>query len=869
MLQNRNQNIVKKLSKKILHANKMRNIFAILAIALTTLLITATITTGVTFYKTNKSYNVISTYGVNADGYINIDDKILDKLKVNKNIDKIGIEQIASFDIIKNQKLLGESVFLEVGYDKEVFDMMSILPIEGTYPKEANEAFVPTWVLDVLGIEKKVGQDITLDVVINDEVKSIDFKLCGYYESLVSRGSGRTRIFTSNKFIEKYKKDITNQKNTKTAYVTFKNINEQSSYEEVKTEIKEVAAQVGATKYKAHPKYDSENLNIPGEGIEQIAGFGLGILLMIFTGYLIIYNIFYISVNKDIRFYGLLKTIGTTSKQLKKIILKQALTLSIIGIPIGLALGYLVAKIIVPLALEPTIFANIVVISAEPYIFVLSVLFSIFTVFISCNKPGKSAGKVSPIEAVRYVSSDAKTSKKKSKKGVNGAKIYKIALGNILKNKKKVILSTLSISLSALIVIFTINATLGMDPKAHADTQLSSDISINNNISHFIGEEKYQPIEYELVEKVKELDAVKEAKPLYRSITPFKDGKIYGFGVDILLEGKLKEEIENIQGEKRYMGYSTYSTGAEDSVNSELPYINTEVNAINTDDLEGEVSRLDIADGKIDEEEFKKGNYIIYYSRSGENSLLKSGDNLPLTFIIRDENGNEKNVTREYKIMAIVSDPSNGEMGSDLGMLNIEENDFREIFTNYEDSISSIQVNLNEGVDLNLADKAIEELINDSGNYTLGYTSKNFYIEGIKEMKTIVMTIGMIISSILGLIGIINIVNTVFSSMISRKVELAMLESIGMTKKQLKKMILFEGVYYILLSALLIIPLGLVVSLIAPMVLPIYGGFNLNLYLITVGISLLTITILMLIVPIVGYDFVSKESIVERIKVVE
>ena len=64
------------------------------------------------------------------------------------------------------------------------------------------------------------------------------------------------------------------------------------------------------------------------------------LMLVIFTGYLIIYNIFQISVAGDIRFYGLLKTIGTTPRQLKRIIRQQALLLCLIGIPAGLLLGY-------------------------------------------------------------------------------------------------------------------------------------------------------------------------------------------------------------------------------------------------------------------------------------------------------------------------------------------------------------------------------------------------------------------------------------------------------------------------------------------------------------------------------------------------
>ena len=72
------------------------------------------------------------------------------------------------------------------------------------------------------------------------------------------------------------------------------------------------------------------------------------LLLIIFTGYLIIYNVFQISVTNDIRFYGLLKTIGTTPRQLRRIIRHQALALSLAGIPLGLVLGWLIGGQLTP-----------------------------------------------------------------------------------------------------------------------------------------------------------------------------------------------------------------------------------------------------------------------------------------------------------------------------------------------------------------------------------------------------------------------------------------------------------------------------------------------------------------------------------------
>ena len=97
--------------------------------------------------------------------------------------------------------------------------------------------------------------------------------------------------------------------------------------------------------------YMSENFTgDPGTAL-AIAG---ALALIILTGYLIIYNIFQISVIKDIRFYGLLKTIGATGRQIKRVIRRQALALSLLGIPAGLLIGFFLGKFLIPAAISIT-----------------------------------------------------------------------------------------------------------------------------------------------------------------------------------------------------------------------------------------------------------------------------------------------------------------------------------------------------------------------------------------------------------------------------------------------------------------------------------------------------------------------------------
>ena len=159
------------------------------------------------------------------------------------------------------------------------------------------------------------------------------------------------------------------------------------------------------------------------------------LILVIFTGYLIIYNIFQISVTGDIRYYGLLKTIGVTPRQLKRIIRQQALLLCAIGCPVGLAAGWLVGYLLVPLVIERTSLGEISAsVSGSPLIFLVSAFFTVVTVLLSCKKPGRMAAKVSPVEAVKYTEA-AFSSKRKRKREHAG--VGRMALANLGRNKKK------------------------------------------------------------------------------------------------------------------------------------------------------------------------------------------------------------------------------------------------------------------------------------------------------------------------------------------------------------------------------------------------------------------------------------------------
>lgn len=863
MLKNHNQSVMKRMSHRCLKMNPMRNLFLILGISLTTILLTTVLTAGFTFYQTNQKYQMVSTYSMDADGYIDVNEQQYDELVKQPAVDRIGFIQWASMDNLKNPELLGANTVIVATDAPTIYEMMAVVPIEGTYPNQANEVLMPTWVLDSLQIPHQVGEVVTLDIIIEGKNTSLDLVMSGYYESITPK-TGQTKIFTAPSFIETYHPAIRDIKGSASAFLTLKTLNEKLTLEEATAELEKVAQSVGSDKAKIHPKYDPERMSSSISMMGPIIAGGAGILLIVLSGYLIIYNIFYISIIRDVKFYGLLKTIGTTNQQIKRLILRQALTLSVVAIPIGLLIGYIVGVILTPMVLQGTYFENIIIVSKNPLLFMAAAIFALITVLISSRKPATIAAKVSPIEAVKYVAQDTTPFRRQSQRHSKGIKLRVMAWHNLLKYKIRVFLSILSISLSATIFIFTINLFMGIDGTAHANNQLVTDVEIRNHYSPFDGED-YQPIEASLIEELLSLPFVEEVETYYGALTNYEGETFGSFNGELLNQGMIKGEFETYGNpDKDYFLGFHYTT--------ERKGIRTEISSVKAENLETELERLKVIDGEIDSDAFSSGDYLIWLRKNSDEGILKAGDRIPVSFVIRDEQG-ETIIERMLTVMAIVGYPegglNDGWVANNLGTITLEEKMFKDIYSDYDQMIEKISVQFKPETNIKEANDEISKLVVSYQNSQLQVGSKLFYIEAMEQMKQTYSVVGIVLASILGFIGVLNVTNTILSGILSRKMELTLLEAVGMTQKQIKTLLLWEGTYYILLSLVCILPLGLLVSYLAPMMIPIYGGFNFTIYLTSVLAVMSIIILLMLSTPLIGYRMVNQHSIVERLREVD
>ena len=538
--------------------------------------------------------------------------------------------------------------------------------------------------------------------------------------------------------------------------------------------------------------YSTSNTNLDPT---MIAIAALMLALILLSGYLIIYAIFAISINADIHFYGLLKTIGTTGKQIKKIVRGQALLLSAIGVPIGLLAGYFSGVSLTPLMLNIYSDLGSSSRSANPLIFVFAAAFSLLTVFIGCRKPGKIAARVSPVEAVKYsgVSAEGKRKAKKTRKVMP----LSMAWANIMREKRKLAVIVLSLSLALVLLNSAVSATQSFDLDKYLSQSIISDFAVADSSIFVSGKEKNTSG----VTK----DFLEEAKA--------RGGKIS----NIYYHGEAAAQVYGV-GETTMAYHETLSTGNY---------------AI--------VSR-----------------HIINY---GDNpvKMPEAGDIITLT--------NDNGIPRDFEVIGYIDEYPNQisarfRVGNSLDVI-IADNAFLDLFGEVQPMQTNINVS-DENID---AFEVWLASYTTNQNLNLGYISRNTLRAEFDGLRTTYLTLGGAMAVILALIGILNFVNAVVASIIARRRELAMLQSIGMTGVQLRRTLFFEGMYYTALTAAFTLTAGFGLGrLITQVIAGQVWFFKQSFTVMPSVLSFVPLLIICVAAPLICYGRLRRESLVERLR---
>ena len=477
-----NGRCIRHLAWKSLQASRTRNLIAIAAIALTAVLFTSLFTIALSINEGFQQSNFRQVGGFSHGGFKYLTEEQAEDLRDDPLIEAWGERRFLGMpmDAPFNKS------HVEVSYaDANEAHWMYCDPVEGRLPQEGTDEacklFQARW---LLGIEPEIGAQFTVTFDVDGHETTQTFTLSGWWE--YDEAIVADHILIPESRVDAVLDQVGVDPETSADGITGTwslDVMLKSGSRHIEEDLDQILADHGYQSEPAGDDYVDTGVNwgYTGARISDIVdpmtvvAIAAVALLIIFTGYLIIYNVFQISVAGDIRFYGLLKTIGTTPRQLRRIIRIQALALSAAGIPIGLVIGWLIGG-----RLTPVIVARLngvmAVTSISPWIFLIAALFALFTVLLSCRKPGRIAGKVSPIEAVRYT--EGGNLKRKAKRRAKGVSLFSMAWANLGRSRGKTAVTVTSLSLAVVLLTVTVNFTNGFDMDKYVSHFASSDFIV-------------------------------------------------------------------------------------------------------------------------------------------------------------------------------------------------------------------------------------------------------------------------------------------------------------------------------------------------------------------------------------------------------
>ena len=875
----RNRKCIRKLSWRFLWASRKRNMIAIIAIALTALLFTSLFTIVMSINSSYEMHTFRQVGGYCHGTFKEVTEEQIKNISAHPKVKATGKRiTIGYMDSGIFAKAPAEVSFM----DDNCTEWSFAEPTTGHVPQGRNEVTMDTHALKLLGVQPKLGEEIKLTYTVGSSSatpyeKTDTFTLVGWWEyddispvhyiNISEEYAKEIEAEAISKGLEPFRVDLN--------VMMASGINIRGQMEQVDLDLGYAWDETGEgelVRIGVNWGYTSSQLGESMDAATLLAIVAF-LALVIFTGYLIIYNIFQISVTGDIRFYGLLKTIGVTPRQLKRIISQQALFLCVAGIPAGLLFGYGVGAFLTPVVMARTTFgASVSTVSTSPFIFLASALFAFLTVMLSCARPGKIASKVSPVEATKYTEI---VKSKKKQRTTRGAKVYQMAFANLGRNKRKTVLVVISLSLSVVLLNLLVTFTGGFDMEKYLAKQTCADFIVSstdyfryNRSESYISQEQIEQIE------ANTSPALSGCGYKLTGYLPYGWMSEEHWLQDMMhyrSEENAKALLEQQHRRDELVSQNALIEGLDEALFEKLTVIAGDISpmfqenskaiavVVRTDDY-GNVSNLDFYPpvGSIQ---------TITYIDEGHYTEIRTGN-------LCDENTSPEYIFQpsvshdvDYTVCAYVTVP--------------HSMSFRYYSTGYSFALPIEKLNHDsqqESIPMfylfdapdDMAEASAENYLADLTADDLSglmYESKTTLRAEFKSYQKMFLLLGGLLCAIIGLVGVLNFFNAMMTGILSRKREFAVLQAVGMTNRQLRAMLIYEGLFYALSSAAAALLLSFVLNpLVGNLLEHMFWFFSARFTIVPVLLAIPMFALLGWLIPDVMYNHTAGCSIVEQLR---
>ena len=797
--------------------NKTRSILIMMSICLTTMLLVIISTVGNGTIRLQKS-QAASSYGSNYGLFVSADGSQLKEVSRRAEIDAIGI--MCTEGIIKgNEKggfiCMDETARKMLPYNKE-YELK-----EGKYPEKMQEIAAGREFFRAMGYgDVKIGDTVTLDyrVGMRSEYKPEEFVVSGIlYDRDEYTIEASYVAFGSQEFYDEHVAENDRQYNI---YFTL-NDSANVSMNNIDFVIKQIAAACGIEE-KSVIVNDLYLQWILQPSYETIAVCGILILAIVLFSVVVIYNIFQVGIVNKIQEYGKIKALGATKKQMKQLIFREGIFLTIFSIPVGLLLGFLIAKcgfnwLVEQGNLVSTQTGSMGVQNQQVPLFSLPVMLlcifvSFITVALALRKPMKIVSRISPIEATRYLE-NAETQKKGKRNGRKNVTVFSMAMANITGNPKRTIGTILTLGLSCALFVIISNYV------GNIDTEHEARLSVNHG-------------QFEL-----QLDYSAEYDERY------PENNLDTILTDNPLNDSLIEEIKSIPGVTNVMTREIVSVNLN---GTRFPAAVVSKKDFDFMRQDGDIGSMDY------DQAVKNGDIFFGWSAWMEQDGYAPGESVALDF----ENGSGT-YTYQGKIA--------GSFVSADTYLVIPEGVYRSMNPRGT-AYGYLWVDCDKK-DAASVEQSLNTLISNTSHIKMDtYHAQLQYA----EFAARTMKLGCyLFMAVVGFIGFMNMANTMIMNITTKKQEYGVLQAVGMTNKQLNLCLQLQGLIFtigtICVALIVGLPLGYALFAYAKH----NGIFGINVYHVPITpilAMILLVVLLQIVLSLVLSSNLKKETLVERIR---
>lgn len=698
-----------------------------------------------------------------------------------------------------------EDSVLNVSYvSPEMIDLMGYGEITGAYPQKENELCVERSFFRYFGLSGEVGQTVALDLGSGEKT----YTVTGILEA-----ENDSRIFT----VWIPEAAVEADGHNAPCELRFRFAGSQGMEPaRLRADIERFFSEMGIPEDRTF--YSSNYFGMVdlylGNGMEVYAA----ALLIAMVCAIVIYNIFYISVMGKMREYGRLKVLGTTQKQLKRVVRRERRFLTAVAIPLGLICAAGIALIAVPgyWSWGDNIRSAAMV-----------SLLTYGAVQIATRKPMVMAGKVSAIEAIRTTAYSGQQGRSASRQLHRRLTMPRLALMNFSRNRKKTFVTTLSLGLTGILLLCISAYANSVDIKEMAQSQFGDRSQYLLQYEDHAGREfmemqKRNPLDQTLREKLAALPGV-------------DDVTAYSLAcVEI-------PAISAIPGNRAHEAFV--------------------VRGISRKDMEEMYVGDAVLDGAADYRQLLDGDGILVCpAGSALKEIYRTGYQVGDTVTLSCYNGQ----TKTYTVMGIVQDV---QIGSSSHFFILPEEELPVLYPEISDFTG--YVNLHTEQDSDLLRRAVFGAVSDQRVVISGLDDLSAELERGLQGE-LARDYGILV--FIFVFALINLANTLITNLLTRQQEFGVFQSVGMSDRQLSSMLSFECLYYVGITLLVTLTLGTACSLAVCKVFDQIGMFGTLTYHFPVVQVLLFGAALLLVqavFSVCAVRYTRKLSLVERIKATE